>query len=63
MALASNGRLQLRSWKAGEVEWERDTLDGFRQAAALAVSPDGRFAAVQSKDGGIELVRFPAVKK
>ena len=61
--LASNGVLQIRSWKTGEVDWERDALEGSRQAAALAVSPEGRFAAVQAKDGGIELVKLPSIKQ
>jgi serine/threonine protein kinase len=59
VSLSSTGRLQSRSWKTGAPEWERETLARFQQACAFAVSPDGRFAAVQVHSGGIELVRLP----
>jgi len=62
VTLSSNGTLQLRSWKTGVVEWQRDVLPKMRIAAALAVTPDGRFAAVLIRDGSIELIKLPAIK-
>lgn len=57
--LTTDGSVQLRSWRTGEIEWRLDAMPKSRQAAALAVSPDGRFAAVQCREGGIELVKLP----
>jgi len=61
LVLSAGGEIQLRSWKTGAIEWKRDLLPGVRQANAFAVTPDGRFAAVQAGDGSIELVKLPPI--